>query len=315
MKKMHDGGPTLMSLPLLARWRAGLRRTFSAGQDEIPAWVARLADGDDPGFFEPGSAVWVVHRDTCAVVGGVRALLMQALHPGALAGVVDHSRYKEDPLGRLDGTIRWVFSLTFGSTEAARGASDWVRKLHVPVRGTYVDAEGRDVSYSANDPHLARWVHLAFTDSFVTAHGYYGPKIPGGRDAYIDQWAKAAELMKVSQPPHSSAELAAQVSEFHGELRAGRRVTDVVHFLQNPPLPPSQLRGYRILFDAARASLPREYQRMLGVKEGPPSRWLVLKTRLALAYLRLGLGANQAAKNALARRARIAANPRPPSSM
>uniref|UniRef100_UPI003704D08F oxygenase MpaB family protein n=1 Tax=Vibrio cidicii TaxID=1763883 RepID=UPI003704D08F len=129
------------------------------------------------------------------LVAGVRALLLQALHPGALAGVRDHSRYREDPLGRLAGTIQWIHTVTFGSRGQAIAGSDLVKTLHERVRGSYVYGRGVTRPYTANDPDLAEWVHLAFTDAFLTAHERWGSPIPGGADGYVSEWATAAELM------------------------------------------------------------------------------------------------------------------------
>jgi uncharacterized protein (DUF2236 family) len=92
--------------------RARLQYTFNGQYTGTPEWVTDLSKGDDEGFFAPGSAVWAVHGSNTAILAGVRALLVQALHPGALAGVHDHSRFREDPLGRLAGTIRWIYTVT-----------------------------------------------------------------------------------------------------------------------------------------------------------------------------------------------------------
>ena len=99
---------------LLPRARARILTIFSGDPEGIPAWVSALETGDDEGFFGPGSAVWAVHNGTPTIEAGIRALLMQTLHPGALAGVHDHSRYQQDPLGRLAGTVRWLRSPQFG---------------------------------------------------------------------------------------------------------------------------------------------------------------------------------------------------------
>ena len=141
---------------VLREWRAELKKTFTGTRDAVPDWVRRLEEGDDAGYHLPGSAVWAVHGSMTTIVAGIRALLMQALHPGALAGVYDHSRFREDPLGRLAGTIRWIFTVSYGSTAAAREASEWVRRLHESVRGNYVDGHGVARGYSANDPELLR---------------------------------------------------------------------------------------------------------------------------------------------------------------
>ena len=213
---------------VLREWQAELKQTFTGSRDAVPDWVPRLEEGDDAGYHLPGSAVWAVHGSMTTIVAGIRALLMQALHPGALAGVYDHSRFREDPLGRLAGTIRWIFTVSYGSTAAAREASDWVLRLHESVRGEYVDGHGVARSYSANDPELLRWVHIAFTDAFLSAHKIWGRSIPGGPDAYVREWAQAGRLMGVDSPPLSEAEMRQQLDSWYddGDLRSdeqGRR--------------------------------------------------------------------------------------------
>src|SRR6187431_1224764 len=101
------------------RWRSHLLQTLSGTDDGSPQWVQDLARGTDAGFFGPGSASWAVHGGMATMVAGIRALLMQTLHPGAMAGVHDWSRYREDPLGRLSGTIQWLVTVTFAATEQA----------------------------------------------------------------------------------------------------------------------------------------------------------------------------------------------------
>lgn len=136
---------------------------------------------------------WGVHGGMSTIVAGTRALLLQALHPGAMAGVHDWSRYKEDPLSRLAGTIRWIYTVSYGDTEAAISTSNWVLRLHERVTGTCLDAQGIQRDYSANDPDLLSWVHLAFTDSFLATAKLWGEEIPGGPYAYVAEWARAAE--------------------------------------------------------------------------------------------------------------------------
>jgi uncharacterized protein (DUF2236 family) len=199
--------------------RDRLNVTFTGSATQRPAWIDDLDKGDDVGFFGPGSATWAVHGGMSTIVAGVRALLVQALHPGALAGVADHSRYREDPFGRLAGTIRWIYTVSHGDTVTARAGSDFVLQLHERVTGTFVDGHGTDRGYTANDPDLLRWVHLAFTDSFLRAAELWGDPIPHGRDgavesgadAYVREWATAGELMRVDGPPRSDAELRAQM--------------------------------------------------------------------------------------------------------
>ena len=160
----------------------------------VPPWLGAIADGEGPGFFLPGDAPWIIHGDMATLVGGVRALLMQSLHPGTLAGVRDHSQYKADPLGRLAGTIQWLTVATFASRESILREAARVRGMHWKVRGTYDDASGREREYKASDPDLLQWVHIAFMDSFLRCHQTYSPiPIPGGAAAYIRLWAQSVE--------------------------------------------------------------------------------------------------------------------------
>ena len=248
--------------------RTRLQATFTGSTSGSPAWVDDLEQGTDAGFFGPGSAVWSVHGGNQTIVAGVRALLVQALHPGALAGVADHSRYREDPFGRLAGTIRWIYTVSHGDTATARGASEWVLRLHERVRGQYVDGHGVAKDYSANDPDLARWVHLAFTDAFLRAAERWGEPIPGGADAYVREWATAGRLMHVVDPPESEAELRAQMDGYldRGELAVTPRTREVVRFIKNPPLAYMLRPGYQALYQGAVSTLDPRHRSMLGLR-------------------------------------------------
>ncbi|BDI21972.1 oxygenase MpaB family protein [Herbiconiux sp. L3-i23] len=286
--------------------RMSLVRTLTGQPDGVPAWVETLADGDDPGFFGPDSAAWAVHGDLPTLVAGVRALLTQALHPGALAGVHDHSRYREDPFGRLAGTIRWIFTVTYGSEADARGATRWVQHIHERVRGTYLSSDGTPVPYSAADPDLLRFVHLAFTDAFLGAHLAWGRReIPGGPDAYVREWALAGELMGVEDPPRSHQELRAALREYldAGVLRHDERVDDVVRFLRHPPLPRSLRASYPALFRGAVASLEPEYRQLLGLRRprGPVHAPTALVLHASGELLGRTTGAEKAARRRLER--------------
>ncbi|AJT42556.1 oxygenase MpaB family protein [Psychromicrobium lacuslunae] len=288
------------------RWQDELKRTFTGHPQSRPEWVEELAEGDDAGFLLPSSAVWTVHSSMTTIVAGVRALLMQALHPGALAGVWDHSRFREDPLGRLAGTIRWIFTVTYGSTAAARGASQWVIRLHEAVRGEFVDGHGLSRSYSANDPELLSWVHIAFTDAFLSSYQHYGStQVPA--DDYVREWSVAGELMEVPEPPLNETEMRARLHQFYldGELRFDHRVAEVVAFIRKPPLPASQRLGYRIIFAAAVESLEPQFRELLGLRRARWP-WLVRQgVRAVLAIIGLALGkvgpSEQAARRRLER--------------
>lgn len=285
-------------------WRSHLLTTLSGRDDGRPPWVADIEKGDDRGFFGPGSAAWAVHGGLATMVAGIRALLMQTLHPGAMAGVHDWSRYREDPLGRLGGTIQWLITVTFADTAVAERESARVARFHDRVVGTYLDAEGRERPYRADDPELLSWVHVVFTDAFLQSHRHWGGPIPGGADAYVREWARAGELVGVPDPPRSNAQLAAQLEAFReaGVLTSDARVAEAVRFIRHPPLRRSMLPFYRVMFAGAVASIPRQYREMLGLRRS----WLpvIWATGVVLGAVRMLLGATSTSEDAA--RARIA---------
>ena len=231
-----------------------------------PDWVLALEQGEGPGLFGPGSAVWAVNGAMPTMIAGVRALLMQTLHAGAMAGVHDHSRYREDPMGRLDNTVRWVLTTSFGDRAAAAGAARWVTGVHERITGTYEDAAGSERPYSAQDPRLLLWVHDAFTDAFLGTHAIWGGPIPGGPDAYVREWAESGRLLGVPHPPESVAELRAQLDGFASELKPDARVREAVGFLRGVRLPGEAGLVYPLLFAGAVASLRPEIRRLLGLR-------------------------------------------------
>jgi len=249
--------------------RARLQYTFNGQYSGTPQWVSDLEAGDDEGFFAPGSAVWAVHGAMTSIPAGIRALLVQALHPGALAGVHDHSRFREDPLGRLAGTIRWIYTVSYGSRDAATHASRWVLRLHEKVVGTYRDRHGVEHPYAANDPDLLTWVHMAFADSFLAAYqAWEREPIPGGPDAYVREWAVAGELMGVPEPPRTVAEMQERLLSYdaRGVLERTARTDDVVRFIRRPPLFPVLRAGYPVLFHGAAGTLQPRFQELLGLR-------------------------------------------------
>ena len=292
----------------VATWRSHLLVTFSGNSDGRPAWVGKIADGDDAGFFGPGSAAWAVHGGIPTLVAGIRALLMQTLHPGAMAGVHDWSRYRDDPLGRLSGTIQWLVTVTFADTAVAVAESSRVARFHERVVGEYTDARGATRAYAAGDPELLSWVHVVFTDAFLRCHELWGGAIPGGADGYVREWAKAGELIGVRDAPRSEEQLRAQLDAFRaaGTLKSDERVAEAVRFIRDPPLRPSMLPAYRVLFAGAVASIPREYREMLGLKRSPLP--VVFATRFVLRFVGAVLGSESTSEVAARQRiARLAA--------
>ena len=287
--------------PSATRWRPG-----RSGRREPPAWTLALAEGTDAGFFGPGSAVWAVNGALPTLVAGIRALLLQTLNAGAMAGVHDWSRYREDPLGRLDGTVRWVATTTFGDKASATAASAFVSRLHEHVTGTYVDARGTERTYAANDEELLRWVHDAFTEAFLGAHALWGGPIPGGPDAYVREWAQAGSLMGVAHPPTTVAELHTEMDAYLAEAKPDARVSEAVRFLRKPKLPGITGRLYPILFGGAVASLDRRQRELLGLRR--PWWPAVTLTRMLIVGGARMLGpVSPSEQNARARIARLEA--------
>lgn len=236
----------------------------------VPPWLGAISSGEGPGLFQPGEAPWVLHADFGTFVGGVRALLMQALHPGSLAGVHAHSRYKTDPLGRLAGTIRWLTITTFASHAAVAEEAARINRMHSRVRGDYQSASGETRSYRASDPHLLLWVHIAFMDSFLRCHQLFATaEIPGGADAYVRLWAKSVEPLGLREVPVTEAELIAALQQFQSELAVTDQTREVIQWLRHPPLPVASLPVYELLFQAALASLPADCRALLDLKGVP----------------------------------------------
>ncbi|WP_295788610.1 oxygenase MpaB family protein [uncultured Microbacterium sp.] len=260
-------------------------------------YVRAIADGDDAGYFAENGPAWTVHAGMGTLVAGIRALLLQALHPGALAGVHDWSRYREDPIGRLTGTVRWVITLTYGSRTQADAETRRVGRFHQRVKGEYRAGDGSERTYTAEAADLVRWVHLAFTDAFLAGHEVSRQPIPGGADAYVADWATAGRLMRVVDPPLTRDALRAEIDGFfeRGELRGDERVADVVRFLRKPPFPGLMGVSYRVLFAAAVATIPRRYRKMLGVRRWPLP--VLAVTRLVLRITERALGSGPRAQD------------------
>jgi uncharacterized protein (DUF2236 family) len=152
----------------------------------------RPADG---GLFGPRSIVWRVHRDRSFTLAGIRSLMVQALHPLAMAGVAQHSDWRRDPFGRLAATSGYIMTVTYGDTAAANAAAARVRAVHTHVRGTD-DVTG--LAYSAADPDLLLWVHAGMVDSIVHVVQRYGRGLdPDEADHYVAEMVPFAEIVGV----------------------------------------------------------------------------------------------------------------------
>jgi uncharacterized protein (DUF2236 family) len=189
-------------------------------------------------------------------VGGIRALLLQSLHPLAMAAVDQHSGYKGDPWGRLQRTSTFLAETTFGTIEDADRAIRIVRAVHGRIHGTAPD--GRP--YEASDPHLLRWVHVAEVDSFLRAHDRYGakPLDAAGRDEYVAQASVVARALGATDVPESVAELNQALADFRPELASTPAARQAARFiLVHPPVPLAMRLPYSMLSAAAIGLMPR----------------------------------------------------------
>ena len=209
-------------------------------------------------------------------IGGIRALLLQSLHPLAMAAVAQHSDYRGDPWGRLQRTSYFLAVTTFGRADDARAAIARVRAVHEHVTGTAPD--GRP--YTATDPHLLTWVHIAEADSFLRAHTRFGvrPLDQAGRDAYVADMARIGAELGVPDPPRTEAELADRIGQYRAELIATDQARDAARFLLfNPPLPAVARAPYGVLAANAVSLLPGWARRPLRLPRLPVTETVLVR--------------------------------------
>jgi uncharacterized protein (DUF2236 family) len=247
-----------MSLTAPADVRTRLARalfTRVAGPD-AEAQRDRIHLSPGPRWFAPEAPICRVHGDASMFIGGIRALLLQSMHPQAMAAVAAHSGFRSDPWGRIARTSHFLAVTTFGTAADAATAVRRVRAAHEVVHGVTTDG----TPYHASDPHLLRWVHVAEIDSFLRAHQHYGdcPLDAAGRDGYVADTAAVAQRLGVVDPPRTERELHEQLDAYRPELRATAEARDAVRFvLWTPPLPFAARPAYGVLAAAAVAMMPR----------------------------------------------------------
>ncbi|WP_462401830.1 oxygenase MpaB family protein [Pseudomonas sp. Marseille-QA0332] len=259
----------------------------------------------DPGLFGPQSLSWRVHGDfTSMLIGGIGALLLQLLHPLALAGVWDHSNFRQDLIGRLRRTGQFISGTTFGSTGDAQWLIERVRKVHLQVVGTAPD--GRP--YAASDPDLLTWVHVAEVSSFLAAHlRYRDPHLSlADQDAYYAEIALIAERLGARAVPRSCREVEAYLEAIRPQLHCDARSHEVVGVLLEAPAP-SRLAAPvgKLMFAAGIDLLPDWAMQMLElhqstlqkrlIRQGvrtiaPVLRWAVRDGSQHRARRRMGIG-------------------------
>jgi uncharacterized protein (DUF2236 family) len=221
----------------------------------------------DPGLMGPESVAWRIHADPAGLIGGLRALLLQTMHPLAMAGVAEHSDYRSDPWGRLHRTAHFIAVTTYGSTDAAHRSIAVVRAVHDTVTGTAPD--GRP--YSANDPDLLTWVHTTEVDSFVRAVRAFGttPLDDADVDRYLAETSVVALALGARDVPTSLGELDDYWAAVRPELAAGAQARDTARFLAFPPVPLWARPAYSLVTGAAISLLPGFVRRDLRLVSPP----------------------------------------------
>jgi uncharacterized protein (DUF2236 family) len=258
---------SLTSLDPLAPFRQAVLRPVRAafGAARFPEEQYTDPVGD-PGLFGPDSVTWRIHGDASMLIGGVSAVILQTLHPLAMAGVSDHSDWRRRPFQRLSRTSSFVTATTYGSTAVADGVIEAVKAIHTRVVG--VAPDGRP--YAAGDPALLRWIHVAEVSSFLNAHRRYGllPVSPDDQDRYYDEVRVVAEKLGATDVPRSRAEVAAYFDVVRPELVAGSQAREAVRYLLDAPFRDRSLRvAYHVIMEGAIGLLPEWAARMLRLND------------------------------------------------
>ena len=224
----------------------------------------------DDGFFGPASVTWKMSGDLGGPVAGLRSLIMQALHPLAMAGVDQHSGWRRDPVGRLAATSAYVTTVSFGERAAAEQAAARVRRIHTRVSGID-EVTGR--AYEASDPALLLWVHAALVDSDLAVRRLLGtPLSPEDADRYVAEMAVAAELVGVpaGMVPASVAGLDQYISSVRPELRCTPAARESIGYLLDlPGLDENIAEFWEDIRDGAIAALPDWAREMYGYSAPP----------------------------------------------
>ncbi|MEO7352389.1 MAG: oxygenase MpaB family protein [Marmoricola sp.] len=269
--------------------RLGLAlRSRVAGAD-APARAARIWGAEGERWFTAEDPIWRVNADAAMFPGGLAALLLQSLHPSAMAGVAGHSGYKGDPWGRLQRTSHYLAVTTFGTIADAEKAIEHVRSVHRRVRGT--DELGRP--YAADDPHLLRWVHVSEIWSFLNAYQSYAaePLNAAEADLFVEQTNRAATLLGATELPTTVRELDDVIAGYRPELESTAAAREATRFiLLNPPVPISVRPGYALIAAGGIALLPTWARRSLRLPVYGPGIALASRAgALSTALVRWGM--------------------------
>ncbi|NEE02690.1 oxygenase MpaB family protein [Phytoactinopolyspora halotolerans] len=198
---------------------------------------SQAAERPDLGLFGPQSVSWRVHAEPILWLAGLRALYLQALHPRAVAGVVQNSDFRRDCWARLMRTAEYVTTVVYGTTDDACRAGERIRRIHEPLRAHDPDT-GEE--YRIDEPHLLRWVHVTEVESFLSTATRAGVRLTADEvDRYYAEQLRAAELVGLDPAivPASAADIAEYYRTVRPELALTPAARDVARFLAVPPMP------------------------------------------------------------------------------
>lgn len=189
----------------------------------------------DPGWFGPDSVTWRMHAELPSMLaGGLCALMLQTLHPRALAGVYDHSNFRQDLVGRLRRTTAFVAGTTYAATAQVQPLVERVRRIHTQVRGHTAQGD----AYAADDPALLTWVHVTEAYGFLQGMRRYGRAVPGAvADRYYDEYRRVAEALGATEVPRSEEQVQAYFQDQQPQLRMDARSREVLQVLAGVQLP------------------------------------------------------------------------------
>jgi uncharacterized protein (DUF2236 family) len=262
------------SLPFADQLKTSIRKRVIGLFNDTERGQAPIARSQDA-LFAPGSVVWRVHGDVGSMmVGGVTSLLLQMLHPAVLAGVWDHSNFRQDMHGRLRRTARFISATTYGEKQAAQAAIATVRRVHDHVAGTLPDG----TPYSANDPALLAWVHVTETSSFLDAWIRYGEPLMSlaDQDRYFAQIAVVGEALGADPVPRSRAEAQAIIATMRPQLKVDARTREVAALiLKGQGAPQIGELPRKLAMQAAIDLLPDWARKMHGFALSPLERPIV----------------------------------------
>lgn len=292
-------GPLTVLEPVRGRLRDIVVASLGGELDD-----REVALGHDDGWFGPTSVAWRVHSDASLLIGGVRALLTQTMHPLAMAGVAGHSQYETDPWGRLQRTSTFLANVIYGDTACAKRHIEMVRRVHTRIVGTAPD--GR--AYRASDPALLHFVHITEVDAFLRAYQRFGAETltPSDADKYVAEMATIGEALGSNLAPRSVAELAAALEDVRPQLAVGEQGRNAVRFLSAPPMEGALRVPYQFLFDAACSLLEPYHADMLGLQSARTRGIIGRNGVVGAAMLRWVLGPSPVVQAARVRSSKLA---------